>query len=808
MTVGAPREPGPTEGTGERWGWELRAPEVAPPQPFADQPPGLPPADAPWLTRLAGRRDRTPLGWWSHVRRVCGLALCGGATWMSTALTGDAGHWTTGTLGAGTAVVGYFTVRPFVLPWWSDLRYRRWRRSVLADQGPVLAQTREWARRRAEHDRVRSATERPQHWEPLRPVTTHRVDVYGGDPEGAGALLLSVAGSLLDTGAQVTVVDLSQDGIAHPVTKKAREDHRSVEAVLLPDGLAALDLLGGLSAEDVGGVVAEAVHVTERERAPGGDRTLDATLVEQVCACLQGSLNFTRLHAAVRVVAHQEPCPPQLTQEEYARLAGLLGEGARRSTEARLFRLAAALRRLAALESKSLAGTGTDVGTDAGSGTGSDAEAGPEDRLRSRSTSPPDAAARPGLKVWELSERVGDLAGDLLAHVVFQVLLYRLRGEEDVSGQVVALVGADRFRRTHIERLDRLARRRGVRLVLLFRHLREDAVEVLGGGEAVMFLRLGNAREAEQAAAFIGRDHRLVLSQFTVSRSASLATTVGTSRADSVSDQQAKTSGRQWSRSREYHYGALMDFPHDSGARTRMDQSSTSTGRSTSATTGTSRSEQSGSTEGQAMGYQRVYEFSVEPAFLQSLSPTAFVLVDPRDPGSPRLGDCGPELSQEQRDATTSLRRQEFRADEIGARVGEELRARLARPTGLPDVAALAGRDVAEPPGLPRPPGVPSATAGGAVLPGEHLLPEDPPARDDPLVREDPFMRDDPFVRDDRVVHDDPSVRGDQPADEGRWEDEEPGSPGEQSAREGRLPRERWEGMFRRRPNRDGERPG
>lgn len=606
-------------------------------------------------------------------------------------------------------------------------------------------------------------------------MTTHRVDVYGGDPEGAGALLLSVAGSLLDTGAQITVVDLSQDGISHPVTRRAREDRREVEEVLLPDGLAALDLLAGLSAEDVGGVVAEAVHVTERERGPGGDRTLDATLIEQVCGCLRGPLTFTRLHASVRVVAYQEACPQDLTREEYDRLAGLLGEGARRSTEARLFRLAAALRRLAALESES------------------------------RAESSPGAAAAPALKVWELSERVGDLAGDLLAHVVFQVLLYRLRaerGEEEGdtwSGQVVALVGADRFRRTHLERLDRLARRRGVRLVLLFRHLREDAVEVLGGGEAVMFLRLGNAREAEQAAAFIGRDHRLVLSQFTVSRSAALATTIGTSRADSVSDQQAKTSGKQWSRSREYHYGALMDFPHDSGARTRMDQSSTSTGRSTSATTGTTRSEQSATTEGQAMGYQRVYEFSVEPAFLQALSPTAFVLVDPRDPGSPRLGDCGPELSQEQRDATTSLRRPDFGVDEIGTRVGEELRARLARSTGLPDVAAFAGREAPEPPGLPRGPAGPGAI-GDEPPPFVEPVVRDDLARD-ASVRDDLSFGDGPAVGED-VSRDEPAY-GDDPADEGRRADEEHEVRDEYAPREGHLPRERWEGMFRRRPDRD-----
>ena len=525
----------PPTAAGERWGWELRAPEVPSPTPFTDRPPGLPAVEAPWLTKLAGSRDRSAGGWWSHVRRVCALAVCGTATWLSTAFSSAYSAWVTAALGAGAAVVADDTLRPVLLPWWGDLRYRRWRRSLVARQQNVLEETREWARRRAEHEQDRSAGVRPQHWEPLRPVTTHRVDVYGGDPSGAGSLLLSVAGSQLGTGAEVTVVDLSQDGICHHLVRQAGQEGRSVDAALLPDDLAAVDPLSGLTAEDVGTVVAEAVHVAERDRGPGGDRALDATLVEQICGCLRGPVTFTRLHASVRVVAYQEPCPPALSREEYDDLVDLLGEGARRSTEARLFRLAAALQRLAALE-------------DPAPESGEPLEARPR---------PTDA----DLRVWELSERVGDLAGELLAHVLFQVLLHRLRHDERGGSRVLVVVGADRFRRTHIERLDQLARRRGVRLVLFFRHLREDAVDLLGGGEAVMFLRLGNAREAEQAASFIGRDHRLVLSQFTVSRSSSLSSTVGTSRTDSASRQESESSGRQWSRSRNYHYGALMDFP-------------------------------------------------------------------------------------------------------------------------------------------------------------------------------------------------------------------------------------------------------
>lgn len=635
----------PPTAAGERWGWELRAPEVATPTPFTDRPPGLPAVEAPWLTKLAGSRDRSAGGWWSHVRRVCALAVLGMATWLSTGFSSEYSRWVTAALAVATAVVAYYTLRPVLLPWWGDLRYRRWRRSLVARQQSVLEETREWARRRAEHEQDRSAGVRPQRWEPLRPVTTHRVDVYGGDPSGAGSLLLSVAGSQLGSGTEVTVVDLSQDGICHDLLRQAGQEGRSVDAALLPDDLAAVDPLSGLTAEDVGTVVAEAVHVAERDRGPGGDRALDATLVEQICGCLRGPVTFTRLHASVRVVAYQEPCPPALSREEYDDLVDLLGEGARRSTEARLFRLAAALQRLAALESP---------GQESGE--------------------PPEARPRPtdaDLRVWELSERVGDLGGELLAHVLFQVLLHRLRHEERGGSRVLVVVGADRFRRTHIERLDQLARRRGVRLVLFFRHLREDAVDLLGGGEAVMFLRLGNAREAEQAASFIGRDHRLVLSQFTVSRSSSLSSTVGTSRTDSASRQESESSGRQWSRSRNYHYGALMDFPHDSGARTKGDQRTTTRGTSTSVSTGDSWSEQSGTSDSQSMGYQRVYEFSVEPTFLQALSPTAFVLVDPRDPGSPRLGDCGPEIDRM-------------------AGEGESLR-RPDVPTGLADLQRLTG---------------------------------------------------------------------------------------------------------------------
>lgn len=605
----------------ERWGWELREPEVPLPTPFTEEPPALPALDASWSTRLAGSRDKAIRGWYAHVQRIAGFGLAASATWFSTALPWTFTPWITGGLGAVTAVSAYFTARPMVLPWWGDLRYRRWRGKLLEQQKALVQQTREWAARREAYDVGLDTESRPERWEPLRPETSHRVDVYGGDPYGCEALLLSVAGSLLDTGTPVTVVDLSQDGICHGLVHQTVNQRRRVFAASLPEDIPAIGLLAGLTPEDIGGVVGEAVHVLERERSAGGDKTLDATLIEQVAGCLRQPVTLGRLHTAVRAVTHQESYPEGLDRDEYERLVDLLGEGARRSVEGRLFRITAALQRLSALEASG----------------------------RPAKQSAQQASRNAELQVWDLSERVGELGGELLAHVVFQVVLHRLRHAESGEGRVLIVLGADRFRRAHLERLDQLARRRGVRLVCFFRHLREDAVELLGGGEAVMFMRLGNAKEAEHAANFIGKDHRLVLSQFTVQHSSSMSTTVGTSTTESLSDSESVSKGKQWSRSRNYRYTALVDFPHDGGNRSKGGQDSRTTGRTTSTSTGESQSEQSGTSESRSTGYQRVYEYSVEPRFLQALSPTAFVLVDPRDPGSPRVGDASPELDPQLR---------------------------------------------------------------------------------------------------------------------------------------------------------------
>src|SRR5262249_40019211 len=85
---------------------------------------------------------------------------------------------------------------------------------------------------------------------------------------------------------------------------------------------------------------------------------------------------------------------------------------------------------------------------------------------------------------------------------------------EGTPGTVI-VAGADRLRHRHLERLSDACERAGVRLAYLFRHLRDEAELLLGSTTTTVFMRLGNHREAERAANFIGRGHRFVLSRVT-----------------------------------------------------------------------------------------------------------------------------------------------------------------------------------------------------------------------------------------------------------------------------------------------------
>lgn len=101
----------------------------------------------------------------------------------------------------------------------------------------------------------------------------------------------------------------------------------------------------------------------------------------------------------------------------------------------------------------------------------------------------------------------------MLAALAIQWLTVQVSASSS-SAPAVIIAGAEEITRPHLERLSDACERRRVPLTVLYRHLREDSLHLLGGGTAA-FMRLGHHAEAEQAASYIGCQHKFVLSQRT-----------------------------------------------------------------------------------------------------------------------------------------------------------------------------------------------------------------------------------------------------------------------------------------------------
>ena len=596
----------------ERWGWEYRGP-AAVVVPYQQELP-LPAVPEPTaLARLekkrqTARRGRTGLLWLT--------ALTAGATAATAALADPALAIAPGVLTAGLA--WWQWGRPVLLRRATIREYRVWvQRYEQAEEvfGGELAGWQRELHTREQEERQKAGA--MAEWAPLGPATKERVDVFGGTAEGWRTMLIAMGASVLGGGGRLTVLDLSQDSVAAPLHALAAKRRAPAGVATVP--AAEVNLLAGLRPDEIGVVLAEAAHV------PAGEadfRTVDASLVRQLVERLTAEpVTFARLHAGLRVLMRQlGPDQSGLTRAEYAAISDSLGEAARRTAEDRIFKLAAAVEKLV---------------ENGGSGD-EPVFGGPGLVLRTVQLGPgPD---RQAAALWQ--------------QVAFQVLLRRLeRGELSAPGsgeRVLVVAGADPLARPQLERLDQVARRHRLRLVLLFAHLRDDAVDLLGGGEAVMFMRLGNAKEAEQAATFIGKEHRLVASQFTYSHGTNRSASTSTSTTRGTSSSTAVSAGTQTSDSRQATYGLLFTWSHRDGSASSGTQQSTSVTGGASWSESESTSAQEGTNTGTSVGYQRSYEYAVEPTVLQKLSPTAFVLVDPRDPASPRLGDCDPRIGATQ----------------------------------------------------------------------------------------------------------------------------------------------------------------
>lgn len=458
------------------------------------------------------------------------------------------------------------------------------------------------------------------------PSGTLRTDVFGGSLRGWQALLTTHGTSLLAS-QPVLTVDLTGEVICQELTDTARAAGVPATEWLLPAQLGSSGVLAGLSAAQFADALAEAVHA-DGTAGPAGtaraERAVDTRVLEQLHGALGGDVTPGRLAAAVRAaLGHADhpaglspPGPsqpglsqPVLSQEERALIsAELFPPEYRRQIEPNLVRIEAFLTALA--QHTELAGSG-------------------------QPGQPPVTPEPPAYYTCLALEPAARSArAEVLAALAIQWLTVQVTSSNDPAPAVI-IVGADEITRPHLERLAGACERRGVPLTLLFRHLRDTGLGMLGGGSAA-FMRLGHHAEAEQAAAYIGRQHKFVLSQVTATLGGSDTHTLTETEGQTVTDT-IHIGGHPGWKATAQRYRPRNQGHEESRRYSRS--------RSVSRNWSTARSWAESTNWSNAAASQRVYEYAVEPAVLQNLPDQALLLVT-RGSGGPVLTsvECDPAI--------------------------------------------------------------------------------------------------------------------------------------------------------------------
>jgi hypothetical protein len=498
---------------------------------------------------------------------------------------------------AGGAIVTAFVLAAPGLAW-AGWRYAQYNAAKTADPRHLYqaAQT-QWAGRVAEHEQAEldRVAEVPE-WGSAE-LRTPRTDVYGGTLAGWRSLL-TVHGASILARQPLLVADLTGQYALAELAGLARETRVPSAEYVLPRDLARSGLLARLSGQHLADALAEAIHAGPPGTART-DRAVDVRVLEQLCDVLaRHGITPARLAAAVQVALGRDAEPGLLTEEEAHKISGkLFGEHYQTQIGVNLVRIDAFLADLA-----SYAGTG------------------------------PPSSPRPAYcTLFAVEPGARSARAELLAALVIQWLTVEVTASTAADPAVI-IAGADEITRQHLERLADACDRRGVPLTLLFRHLRDDATAMIGGG-ATAFMRLGNHLEAEQAANFIGRNHKFVLSGFTATTGHSHTTTSGQEHGWGTTRSRGTSTTRGWSDGDHLGEGTRSD------SRTRSRESGQSENWSTSA------SESDGTEWSDAESWQRVYEYAVEPAVLQNLPENALLLTG-RNPVSAGFQpvECHPSI--------------------------------------------------------------------------------------------------------------------------------------------------------------------
>jgi len=515
------------------------------------------------------------------------------------------------------------------------------------------AQRRELAARLAEHSRQHrewqqraAAFRRQPHWYPVTlPTTMHRVDIAGGTLAGWSALLTMIAAPRLAAGGEVTVVDLTEGGVAADLLAVARRSGIDPLVWVLPADLPQLDLGADFGPDLLADVLARTVSAaaTAGRSTEAGDAGASAADAAAKDAALLGRIlhalgdgaappTMAQLVAALRALGQiggpaDHLRSAELTPEQLARLGNLAGRSAEHLVVERAWALEARLRVLEPL--------GTDL------------------------------AGRPvgRLKIAWLDRRAAAVGNELLAAYLAVALTAVLRQAPPSRRwqQTLFVLGAERLSGDVLERLCDAAEVAGAGLVLGYRSIPAHVGERLGRGDAAVgFMRLGNAADARLAAEQIGTEHRFLVSQLTDTIGVSVSDTIGDSYTSSIgtsdsiseSDSVTLTAGLSRGRGRSAH-GTFAPFAEFTGSASRdasssgaiADSSSITEGISTGTSWGWSTSIAIGANDSLARTAQRSRESLVEQHELQQLPPSALLLCYPA-PGGRQvvLADANPAI--------------------------------------------------------------------------------------------------------------------------------------------------------------------
>jgi hypothetical protein len=579
-----------------RLGWVFRDRKELVPE-FPDPKPGPDAIRSSVTARAVAAEKKLKRSWKWVARPSIGLALILVLAAACSVSTGD------------TSVSPVLTLISIVVLCGPGLAYTGWcwlERDKARDLPPEKAYqvaVGDWQQRAAQHAQsaLGQLTNAPE-WGSVT-VPPRRVDIFGGTLAGWQSLI-AVHGASVLSSRPLLIVDLTGQHPSQGLLGLAEHVGIQTTTWRMPGDLGRSGILKGLQPDALAAAVAEALHAG----APGGARTeraADAMVLRQLAeAILVGGITMPRLAAAV-IEARGRDTGAMLSQEEKDLITGTLFPpgGARDQAAPSLSRLEAVLPGLAAKSSEGWpSATGSCI-------------------CISLDTAPRSAE------------------NEILGALIIQWLTVQAAKAADGFPSLI-VAGAGDITSAHLERLSDACELRKVPLTLLFRHLREDAVQMLGGAAATAFMRIGNHTEAEQAASYLGRHHSYQMSGYTATKGGSVTQTVGGGSGTSTSDSVSRGSNTGSSSSSTSVFGGGGSF---GGTDSTGKNKSTST--STSTNTSQNWSTADGTNWSDAQNVQRVYEYRVEPTVLQDLPEQALLLAD-RSPGSLTLRavECDPSI--------------------------------------------------------------------------------------------------------------------------------------------------------------------